>query len=33
MWENTGAITSIVLKDEGGGNFITGSRFDLYGVN
>jgi hypothetical protein len=31
-WRSTAAITSIVLTDESGGNFLAGSRFDLYGV-
>ena len=30
--ENTAVITSLVIMDAGGGNFLTGSRFDLYGV-
>lgn len=32
FWNNTAAITSIQLTC-GGGNFITGSRFTLYGLN
>ena len=30
--ENTAAITSLLIMDAGGGNILTGSRFDLYGV-
>tara|TARA_R110000822_G_scaffold23164_4_gene71993 strand:- start:187 stop:603 length:417 start_codon:yes stop_codon:yes gene_type:complete len=30
--ENTAAITSLVILDSGGGNILTGSRFDLYGL-
>ena len=32
LWENTDAVTSIVILDAGGGNILTGSRFDLYGL-
>ncbi len=32
IWLSTAAITSIVLSEEGAGNFIIGSRFDLYGI-
>ena len=31
LWMNTAPITSIELAD-GGGNFVTGSRFSLYGI-
>lgn len=31
-WRNTAAINAIALTDETGGNFLTGSRFDLYGL-
>ncbi len=31
LWVNTAAITSIVIGIDGGGNFITGSTFTLYG--
>lgn len=31
LWQNTAAITSIVLAP-GAGSFISGSRFDLYGI-
>ena len=31
-WRNTASITSITLIDQYGGNFVTGSRFSLYGV-
>ena len=30
--ENTAVVTSLVIMDSGGGNILTGSRFDLYGV-
>jgi len=32
LWRNTGAITSLTLLDEGGGNLLTGSTFTLYGI-
>jgi len=32
VWRSVSAITSIVLSDAGGGNFITGSSFYLYGI-
>ena len=32
-WGSTSAITSLVFGLTGGGNFITGSRFTLYGIN
>jgi hypothetical protein len=32
-WENTAAITSMVLSMQSGGNFVTGSRFTLYGIS
>lgn len=32
LWRNTAAITSIVFKLAGGGNFNTGSTFTIYGV-
>jgi hypothetical protein len=32
MWKSTAAITSIVLTDAGGGHFIAGSTFTLYGM-
>ena len=31
-WRSTAAITSIVLKKDGGGNFVSGSTFTLYGI-
>lgn len=31
-WRNTAAVTSITLIDQYGGNFVTGSRFALYGL-
>lgn len=31
LWNSTAAINSIALADGGGGNFITGSVFSLYG--
>jgi hypothetical protein len=31
-WRSTAAITQIDIIDETGGNFVVGSRFDLYGV-
>jgi hypothetical protein len=33
LWKSTAAITSLTLKDDGGGNFITGSTFSLYGMS
>ena len=30
--ENAAVITSLLIMDAGGGNLLTGSRFDLYGV-
>lgn len=33
QWLSTSAITSIVLTLNSGGNFVTGSRFTLYGLN
>ncbi len=32
LFNNTGAITSIVIDQGGGANFVTGCRFSLYGV-
>ena len=32
LWRSTAAITEITLKDVGGGNFVAGSSFILYGV-
>lgn len=32
QWRNTAALTSITIIDGGGGNFIAGSTFSLYGV-
>jgi Fe-S cluster assembly scaffold protein SufB len=32
IWRSTAAITKIVLGDGGGGNFIAGSAFSLYGI-
>jgi hypothetical protein len=32
LWMNTAAVTSITLLDYGSSNFITGSRFSIYGV-
>ena len=31
-WRSTSAITSIKLKPEGGGSFVDGSRFSIYGI-
>jgi hypothetical protein len=31
-WRNTAAITGITLLSANGGNFVTGSRFSLYGI-
>ena len=31
-WENTAAVTSIVISPSSGANVMTGSRFDLYGI-
>jgi hypothetical protein len=31
-WLNTSAVTSIQLKNDGGTNLVSGSRFSLYGV-
>ena len=32
LWRNTSAITSMVIKDDAGGNFASGSTFSLYGI-
>lgn len=32
LWANTAAITSITIKPFSTGNFVSGSRFSLYGV-
>jgi hypothetical protein len=32
LWNNTNAVTSINLFDPSAGNFVTGSRFSLYGI-
>jgi hypothetical protein len=32
LWLNTAAITSIQFLINGSGNFVTGSRFSLYGI-
>jgi len=32
LWRNTAAITSILIKQSGTPNFITGSTFNLYGI-
>jgi hypothetical protein len=32
LWRSTAAITSVVLKKDGGGNFVSGSTFTLYGI-
>jgi hypothetical protein len=32
LWRNTAAITSIVVRQTGSPNFITGSTFTLYGI-
>lgn len=32
LWRNTSAITSITLDPVLGTNFVSGSRFDLYGI-
>lgn len=31
-WRNTGAVTSILLDQDVGSNFLAGSRFSLYGL-
>lgn len=31
-WRNTAAITRITVLDDGGGNFVAGSAFYLYGI-
>lgn len=31
-WRNTAALTSILLDQDVGSNFLTGSRFSLYGI-
>jgi hypothetical protein len=33
QWNSTAAITSIKMADAGGGNFVAGSNFIIYGVN
>jgi hypothetical protein len=32
LWRNTAAISTIVVKQSGSPNFITGSTFSLYGI-
>ena len=32
IWRDTDAVTSIEIRDAGGNNIATGSRFDLYGL-
>jgi hypothetical protein len=32
LWNNTNAVTSITLLDPSSGNFVSGSRFSLYGI-
>ena len=32
LWRNTAAITSVLVKQSGSPNFITGSTFTLYGI-
>jgi hypothetical protein len=32
LWRNTAAITSIIVRQTGSANFITGSTFTLYGI-
>jgi len=32
LWDNTAAVTSIVLTPSGGSNFMRGSEFTLYGL-
>lgn len=32
LWSNTAAITSIAMTNPGGGNFVFGSTFTLYGL-
>lgn len=32
LWNSTNAITSMTLIPRGGVNFVSGSRFDLYGI-
>jgi hypothetical protein len=32
LWLNTAALTSITLLAQSGANFVTGSRFSLYGI-
>jgi hypothetical protein len=31
-WRSTSSVTSIVLSEFGGGDFVAGSRFSLYGI-
>lgn len=32
LWTNTSAVTTLQLRDAGGLNLVTGSRFTLYGI-
>jgi hypothetical protein len=32
LWRNTGAITSLEIRNNGGHNFTSGSMFTLYGI-
>jgi hypothetical protein len=32
LWSNTAAVTSIVIAPEAGSQWVTGSRFSLYGI-
>jgi hypothetical protein len=32
LWNSTSAITSFTFTPPGGGNFVSGSRFSLYGI-
>jgi hypothetical protein len=32
LWMNTTAVTSVSIVEGGGGNFVTGSRFSIYGI-
>jgi hypothetical protein len=32
LWNNTSAVTSLAFTPPGSGNFVSGSRFSLYGI-